>query len=130
MAEAIRKLLRDERLLTQAATAPFMEIDYDKSGYIDEKGLNIALGKVCTSIGATKLLPQQVKDLLKKKGKNSNGKTSFDDYLIILKQVLKKHLEKIEGESEENLRITQKKDDTVEKLVKNQIKSFEKYSYF
>ena len=82
---------------------------------------------VCASLGVTKPTTQQIKDLMKKFEKENKGKISFDEYISFLKITIKRHLEKLEGFNEENLRNLQKKDDNNEKLIRKQIFKFEKY---
>ena len=127
MAENIRKLLRDERQLTKAATASFMEIDIDRSGKIDESEVLEAMKKVCTSLGASVPTKAEIKELMKRINTDKTGTVSFDEYLAFLKITLKKHLEKVEGRSEEDLRNSQRKDDKLDKKVRKQISKFEKY---
>lgn len=127
MVEEIRKLLRDEKLLTKAATGSFMEIDKDRSGSIDEKELFEVMQKVSKALGATPPSKADVKAMMKKVDKDKSGTVDFDEYLAFLKITLKKHLESVTGVNEEDLRTSQRKDDNLEKRVRKQINSFEKF---
>ena len=88
MADYLKRLIRDETLLIQAATSPFMEVDKSKSGSIDEKNLTQVMTVVCASLGVTKPTTQQIKDLMKKFEKENKGKISFDEYISFLKITL------------------------------------------
>lgn len=127
MAENIRNLLKDEQLLTQAATSSFMEIDKNKSGYIDEDALVIVMSNVCNSLGIEKPTNLQIKEFMKKLDKSHKGKVSYDNYLLFLKLTLKRYVEHSTTNNEENLRKNQKKDDDVERKLKKQMQQFEKY---
>ena len=125
MGDDLKRLLRDDSLLTQAATGSFMEIDNEKSGLINSNQLAVVMNKVCSSLGITKPSGAQVKEVLMKIENKKQAKVTFDEYLKFLKTTLKKHLEN--GVNEEHLRKNQRKDDDMERKIGKQSRRFQKY---
>jgi Ca2+-binding EF-hand superfamily protein len=99
MAEALRKLLRDERQLNAVATNAFNEADSDKSGFIDEKELTKVLTKVISALNFPKPSSSQIKEVLSSIDKNKDGKVSIQEFLILLKGVIQLTIQKLENNS-------------------------------
>jgi hypothetical protein len=127
MVEELKKLLNNPKLLSQAAKASFAEIDSDGSGKISPQELMKLLSKNCSSFGVTKPTPKQVKEIMKKVDSDGDGEVDFEEYLEFLKDTLSKHLEKLEGKTENLLRNSQEKDSLNEKKIAKKIQRFEKY---
>lgn len=127
MANELRKLLNNPKMLAQAAKASFVEIDSDNSGKISHKEMNNLLNKNCASFGITKPTPKQVREMLKKIDTDGDGEVNFEEYLEFLKDSLSKHLARLEGRTESSLRTIQEKDKVNEKKISKEIKNFEKY---
>lgn len=128
MAEAVRKLLKDDRQLSHASTLPFMENDPEKSGFIDEKNLLRAFNKVCSVINCPPPSGTQIKDLTKKIDQKKPGKISFDEYLSLIKMMLRGHLKDLEEqEFDLNMKAASKKDENLDGQIDKQLQMFEKY---
>ena len=126
MAEGIRKLLKDERLLGQAAAGAFMEADGDKSGFIDEKELLKVMAKTCAAMNCSKPTGAQIKELLKKIDQNRDGRVSYEEFIILVKMILKRYLKTLE-EAEGTNKPSQRNDGEIEEQVSKQLHLFEKY---
>lgn len=131
MADSLKKLLKDDRLLHQAASQAFMEADSDKSGLIDEAELSKVLTKVCISLNCSKPTPSQVKELLKKIDHSQDGKINLEEFMVLIRMILKLYIKKLEGESEPvnaaNSEIPAKKTEDAEHQINKQLHLFEKY---
>lgn len=97
MSNEIRKLLNDDKALQKAARPAFNEIDSDRSGYIEEAELYQAMQKTARAIGAKAPSKDQVKQITIEIDKNQDGRVSFDEFVELLKRMLRELL----GEPEE-----------------------------
>jgi hypothetical protein len=131
MADSIRKLLKDEKQLTQIASAAFTESDSDKSGFIDEKELYKVMVKACAALNCDKPTQGQVKELLKRIDHNKDGKVSLDEYVILFKMILQQYVKNLEDGEEDKRndesREERKKETEIENQVNKQLQLFEKY---
>lgn len=129
MAEALRKLLRDERQLNTVVNNAFADADSDKSGFIDEKELGKVLTKVCTALNFPKPSSSSIKEVLSSIDKNKDGKVAVQEFLVLVKGIIQLSINKLEngpspapGVSEESKKLEQ-----VENQVDKQLHLFEKY---
>ena len=128
MAEALRKLLKDERQLSQITTASFMETDISKSGFVDEKELQKVMTKASIALNCSKPSAFQIKELLKKIEQKKEGKVSFDEFQLLIKIMIKKYLRDLEDGTDNSTAHPQKKsNEDIERQVNKQLHLFQKY---
>ena len=125
--KTLQQLLKNPKLLAQAAKASFVEVDLDGSGKISPDELMKLLTKNCSAFGISKPTPKQAKEILKQIDADGDGEVDFDEYLEFLKGTLTNHLARLEGKTENILRTSQENDTLNEKKIAKQIKKFEAY---
>ena len=132
MAEAIRRILTDEKQLSQFAATSFLEYDTDKSGYIDEKELGKVMNKVTAALNCPKPTASQLKELFHNIDQSSDGKISLEEFKILLKKILNHYLKSLEQASSTPLGAKSEtpakaRAEEAEIQVNKQLQLFEKY---
>ena len=128
MAEALRKLLRDERQLNTVANNAFADADSDKSGFIDEKELGKVLSKVCAALNFPKPSSSGIKEVLSSIDKNKDGKVAVQEFITLVKGIIQLSINKLESASPApGAPDEAKKLEQVENQVDKQLHLFEKY---
>lgn len=131
MAEALRKLLKDERQLSTVANNAFADADSDKSGFIDEKELSKVLTKVFTALNFPKPSSSQIKEVLSSIDKNKDGKIAVQEFIILVKGIIQLSINKLERSPSPSPAPVapneSKKLEQVENQVDKQLHLFDKY---
>ena len=131
MAEAIKKILKDERQLTTVASNAFTDADADRSGFIDEKELMKVMIKVCSALNVPKPSSSQIKDVLTSIDKNKDGKISLQEYIVLVKGILQAFVRKLEHDTsvtpDPKVQEQAKNVEKIEAQVDKQLQLFEKY---
>jgi Ca2+-binding EF-hand superfamily protein len=121
MSTEIRHLLSDEKLLIEVCQPVFNQIDSENSGFIDEKELFDVMTKTSESIKSRPPTIDQVQRVMQSIDKSQEGKISFDEYIELIKLLLRDTLEHDHQPEENN---NSKK---VEEQINKQLQMFEKY---
>ena len=121
MSSEIRRLLSDDKALIEVCRPAFTNTDTDDSGSVDEKELFAVMTQACESIESQPPTIEQVQKLMQTIETKHSGRISFDEYIELIKLLLRDMLE-LDQEPEEDH--SSKK---VEEQINKQLQMFEKY---
>ena len=121
MSTEIRRLLSDENALIEACKPAFNSIDADDSGSIDEKELFEVMTRASESMGSKQPTIEQVQKVMQSIDRNKDGKISFEEYVELIKFLLRDMLESEQEREDPN---ASKKS---EEQINKQLQMFEKY---
>lgn len=88
----INRLINNQPNLIKLARPAFNSIDINNSGSIDEAQLLKALGSISSNLRIQPLKSSQVSQVLKKLDKGKDGLFTFDEFIFILRDLLKVYL--------------------------------------
>lgn len=88
MVDSIKDILNDENKLNVITKTSFDIVDIDKSGTIDEFELEKILAQISSDMGADPPTREDVKDVLKYLDTDKSGKIDFEEFKVLIKDVL------------------------------------------
>ena len=88
MVDSIKDILNDENKLNEITKTSFDIVDIDKSGTIDEFELEKILAQISSDMGADPPTREDVKDVLKYLDTDKSGKIDFEEFKVLIKDVL------------------------------------------
>jgi Ca2+-binding EF-hand superfamily protein len=93
MSKAIKDILSNEKKFTEVAKVAFDSVDTDKSGQIDASELEKVMVQIATDMGAEPPSKEDVLEVLEHLDTDKSGKISFDEFKVLIKDVLEAMLE-------------------------------------
>jgi Ca2+-binding EF-hand superfamily protein len=93
MSKAIKDILANEKKFTEVAKVAFDSVDTDKSGQIDGAELEKVMVQIATDMGAEAPTKEDVQEVLQHLDTDNSGKISFDEFKVLIKDVLEAMLE-------------------------------------
>ena len=97
MVDSIKDILNDENKLNEITKTSFDIVDIDKSGTIDEFELEKILAQISSDMGADPPTREDVKDVLKYLDTDKSGKIDFEEFKVLIKDVLESMIQSDEG---------------------------------
>ena len=85
---SIKDIINDEEKLKEVARVGFESVDTDKSGYIDSKELGKVMEDISKDLGVEPPQPDEIKEVLKHRDTDKSGKIEFDEFVVLIKDVL------------------------------------------
>ena len=95
MAEEYKSLLEDEEKLNGIAKVAFDNVNTDKSGKIDKSQLEALMNQVFTDLSNESPTKKEIDEVFDYLDSNKKGTISFDDFKILIKDVIKNMIEEI-----------------------------------
>lgn len=93
MSKAIKDILSNEKKFNEVARLAFDSVDTDKSGQIDAQELEKVMVQIATDMGADPPTKEDVLEVLEHLDSDKSGKISFDEFKVLIKDVLEAMLE-------------------------------------
>jgi Ca2+-binding EF-hand superfamily protein len=93
MSQAIRDILNNESKFTEVARVAFDSVDTDKSGSIDASELEKVMVQIATDMGADPPTKDDVQEVLKHLDTDNSGKIDFNEFKVLIRDVLEAMLE-------------------------------------
>lgn len=93
MSKVIKDILQNENKFCDLVRLAFDSVDEDKSGSINAEELNKIMTQITTDIGVDPLSKEDVNKLLKHYDSDGNGDVDFDEYSVLIRDVLEAMLE-------------------------------------
>lgn len=93
MSKAIKDILANEKKFTEVAKVAFDSVDTDRSGQIDGAELEKVMVQIATDMGAEAPTKEDVQEVLQHLDTDNSGKISFDEFKVLIKDVLEAMLE-------------------------------------
>ena len=93
MSDAIKAILEDEKKLKEVAKVAFDSVDTDKSGQIDQEELSKVMAQISGDLGVDAPSQEEVKEVLNHLDTDKSGKIDFNEFLVLIKDVLKAMME-------------------------------------
>ena len=93
MSKAIKDILSNEKKFTEVAKVAFDSVDTDKSGQIDSAELEKVMIQIANDMGAEPPTKEDVIEVLEHLDTDKSGKISFDEFKVLIKDVLEAMLE-------------------------------------
>ena len=91
MSDAIKAILEDEKKLKEVAKVAFDSVDTDKSGQIDQEELSKVMAQISGDLGVDP--PSKEEVVLNHLDTDKSGKIDFNEFLVLIKDVLKAMME-------------------------------------
>jgi hypothetical protein len=111
MENQVKLILSNENLFLEVAKAAFDSVDSDGSGQIDSKELELAMAQIAGDMGAEAPSKDDVKEVLEHLDSDKSGKISFDEFRVLIRDVLECMLEAEEEKEKEK----EREDSTIKK---------------
>jgi Ca2+-binding EF-hand superfamily protein len=93
MSDAIKDILSNEEKFNEVAKIAFDSVDSDKSGQIDAGELEKVMTQIATDLGADPPSKEDVLEVLGQLDTDNSGKISFDEFKVLMKEILQAMLE-------------------------------------
>ena len=93
MSQVIKEILLDQDKLINLAQESFKEADEDGSGEIDLMELRQVLLKFCSLFTKDPPTQEDIEDIIANLDSNGSGLLNFDEFLILIKDILYAMLE-------------------------------------
>ena len=93
MSDFINEIVKDEKLIKKIAKRAFDHVDIDNNGKIDEKELKNILAQISIEMGAEPPTEEDVKEVLQYSDKDISGGIEFEEFIDIIKDVLRSLIE-------------------------------------
>ena len=85
---SLKDIIKDEEKIRDVARVGFESVDTDKSGYIDSKELGKVMEDISKDLGVEPPKPDEIKEVLKHLDTDKSGKIEFDEFVVLIKDVL------------------------------------------
>jgi Ca2+-binding EF-hand superfamily protein len=93
MSKAIKDILNNEKKFTEVAKVAFDSVDTDKSGQIDGNELEKVMVQIAADMGADPPSKEDVMEVLEHLDADKSGKIDFEEFKVLIKDVLEAMLE-------------------------------------
>ncbi len=98
MSKAIGDILKSESKFNEVARVAFDSVDTDKSGQIDAEELEKVMTQIALDMGAEPPSKSDVIEVLEHLDSDKSGKISFDEFKVLIRDVLQAMVEDDEEE--------------------------------
>ncbi len=88
MSKAIGDILKSETKFNEVARVAFDSVDTDKSGQIDAEELEKVMTQIALDMGAEPPSKSDVIEVLEHLDSDKSGKISFDEFKVLIRDVL------------------------------------------
>lgn len=88
MAQAIKDILSNESKFNEVSKVAFDSVDTDKSGQIDASELEQVMIQMATDMGADPPTKEDVMQILDHLDEDKSGKVNFDEFKVLIRNVL------------------------------------------
>ena len=85
---SIKDIVNDEEKLRDIARVAFESVDTDKSGKIDSKELYKVMEGISKDLGVDTPSNEEVQEVLKHLDTDNSGTIEFDEFVVLIKDVL------------------------------------------
>ena len=85
---SIKDIINDEAKLREVARVAFDSVDTDKSGQIDNTELSKVMEGISKDLGVSPPSQAEVNEVLKHLDTDGSGKVEFDEFVVLIKDVL------------------------------------------
>jgi len=92
MAEALKKILKDDKKFNEIAKIAFDSVDEDKSGEIDSKELEKLMIQMAEDMGTAMPTKEEVLEVFNSIDQDGSGKIDADEFKQLIKEVLEEFL--------------------------------------
>ena len=89
MADGIKAILQDEAKLKEVARVAFDSVDTDRSGQIDQEELTKVMQQISGDLGTEPPTKEDVLEVLKHLDTDKSGKIDFNEFIVLIRDVLK-----------------------------------------
>ena len=93
MSKAIKDILSSDKKFNEVAKVAFDSVDSDKSGQIDASELEKVMAQIATDMGTDPPSKEDVLEVLEHLDTDKSGKISFDEFKVLIRDVLEAMLE-------------------------------------
>ncbi len=93
MSKTIKEILSSEKKFNEVARVAFDSVDTDRSGQIDALELEKVMVQIATDMGADPPTKEDVLEVLEHLDSDKSGKISFDEFKVLIRDVLEAMLE-------------------------------------
>ena len=93
MSKAIKDILSSDKKFTEVAKVAFDSVDSDKSGTIDAAELEKVMVQIATDMGADPPTKEDVCEVLEHLDTDKSGKIDFNEFKILIRDVLEAMLD-------------------------------------
>lgn len=93
MENQVKIILANDQLFLEVAKAAFDSVDSDGSGQIDSKELEQAMAQIAGDMGAEAPSKDDVAEVLEHLDSDKSGKISFEEFKVLIRDVLECMLE-------------------------------------
>ena len=95
MAEVYKKILEDEEKINEVAKAAFDNVNTDKSGQIDKNQLESMMNQIFSDLSNELPSKKEVDDVFDYLDSNKKGTINFEDFKVLIKDVIKSIIEQL-----------------------------------
>ena len=89
----IREILDNEKKFNETVTVAFNSIDKDRNSQIDSGELGAVMALIAKDMGADPPTSDEVQQVLHNLDKDHSGKLSYDEFKVLIRDVLEAMLE-------------------------------------
>ncbi len=102
MSTQVKTILSNDQMFVEVAKVAFDSVDTDRSGQIDALELEKVMSQIASDMGAEAPSKEDVAEVLEHLDTDKSGKISFEEFKVLIKDVLECMLE--DEEAEETLK--------------------------
>jgi Ca2+-binding EF-hand superfamily protein len=102
MSTQVKTILSNDQMFVEVAKVAFDSVDTDRSGQIDALELEKVMAQIASDMGAEAPSKEDVAEVLEHLDTDKSGKISFEEFKVLIKDVLECMLE--DEEAEETLK--------------------------
>ena len=95
MAEIYKKILEDEEKLNEITRIAFDNVNTNESGEIDKNQLESMMNQVFSDISHELPSPKDVDDVFNYLDSKKKGTISFEDFKVLIKDIIKSVIEEL-----------------------------------
>ena len=93
MSKAIKEILNNDKKFNEVAKVAFDSVDTDHSGEIDGTELEKVMVQIALDMGADPPTKEDVLEVLEHLDEDKSGKIDFDEFKVLIRDVLEAMLE-------------------------------------
>ena len=95
MAEEYKIILKDEEKINEITRVAFDNVNTDKSGAIDKNQLESMMNQIFSDLSNELPSKKEVDDVFDYLDSNKKGSLNFDDFKVLIKDVIKSMIEEL-----------------------------------
>ena len=95
MAEEYKIILKDEEKINEITRVAFDNVNTDKSGAIDKNQLESMMNQIFSDLSNELPSKKEVEEVFDYLDSNKKGSLNFDDFKVLIKDVIKSMIEEL-----------------------------------